>query len=33
MGLTGVNARTFIGYCALLMLLATPAFVVALLLF
>jgi len=31
MGLTGVNVRRFMGYCALLMLLATPAFVLALL--
>lgn len=31
MGLTGVNARQFLGYCALLMLLATPIFVMALL--
>lgn len=32
MGLTGVNARSFMGYCVLLMLLALPVFVVALLL-
>jgi short-chain fatty acids transporter len=31
MGLTRVNAREFMGYCALLMLLAVPAFCVALL--
>ena len=29
-GLTGVNARQFMGYCALLMLLAMPVFVLAL---
>ncbi|MFH0980761.1 MAG: TIGR00366 family protein [Planctomycetota bacterium] len=33
MGLSGVHAREFMGYCALLMLLATPAFAVALLCF
>ncbi|MCB9854640.1 MAG: TIGR00366 family protein [Phycisphaerales bacterium] len=32
MGLTGVNARSFMGYCALLMVLAAPVFVIALLL-
>jgi len=32
MGLTGVHARSFMGYCALLMLLATPVFLLALLL-
>lgn len=32
MGLTGVNARKFIGYCALLMLLSMPVFVLALVL-
>lgn len=32
MGLTGVNARSFMGYCALLMVLATPIFAIALLL-
>jgi short-chain fatty acids transporter len=32
MGLTGVNVRRFMGYCALLMLLAGPVFVAALLL-
>lgn len=31
MGLTGVNVRRFMGYCALLMLLAAPVFVIALL--
>lgn len=33
MGLTRVNARQFMGYCALLMLLATPVFIAALLFF
>jgi short-chain fatty acids transporter len=33
MGLTRVDARAFMGYCALLMLLATPLFVLALLLY
>ncbi|MFQ5424456.1 MAG: TIGR00366 family protein [Phycisphaerae bacterium] len=33
MGLTGVNVREFMGYCTLLMLVATPVFIVALLLF
>jgi short-chain fatty acids transporter len=33
MGLTRVNVRQFIGYCALLMLLAGPVFVLALLLY
>ncbi|MCA9254567.1 MAG: TIGR00366 family protein [Phycisphaerales bacterium] len=32
MGLTGVHARSFMGYCALLMLMATPVFLLALLL-
>jgi short-chain fatty acids transporter len=31
-GLTGVNAREFMGYCALLMLLAMPVFVLGLVL-
>jgi short-chain fatty acids transporter len=31
MGLTGVNVRRFMGYCALLMLLAGPVFAIALL--
>lgn len=31
-GLTGVDARAFIGYCALLMLMATPVFILSLLL-
>lgn len=33
MGLTGVNARSFMGYCVLLMLLAMPVFMLALVLF
>jgi len=33
MGLTRVDARAFMGYCALLMLLATPVFALALLLY
>ncbi len=33
MGLTGVNARSFMGYCALLMLVAMPAFLIALIAF
>lgn len=33
MGLTGVNVRRFMGYCTLLMLLATPLFILALLVF
>lgn len=33
MGLTGANVRQFMGYCALLLLLAAPVFMVALLLF
>jgi len=33
MGLTGVNVRRFMGYCTLLMLLAAPVFIMALLLF
>ena len=33
MGLTGVNVRHFMGYCALLFLLAGPVFAIALLLF
>ncbi len=33
MGLTGVNVREFMGYCTLLMLVATPVFIVALLAF
>lgn len=33
MGLTGVNVRSFMGYCTLLMLLAAPVFILALLLF
>jgi short-chain fatty acids transporter len=33
MGMTRVNARAFMGYCALLMLLALPVFAVALMLF
>ncbi len=33
MGLTGVNVRRFMGYCTLLMLIATPVFVLALLAF
>lgn len=32
-GLTGVNARSFMGYCVLLMLLAAPVFAIALILF
>lgn len=32
MGLTGVSAREFMGYCALLMLLATPVFILGLVL-
>ena len=32
MGLTGVNVRQFMGYCALLMLIATPIFLLALVL-
>ncbi|MCG8404730.1 MAG: TIGR00366 family protein [Phycisphaerales bacterium] len=32
MGLTGVNVRQFMGYCALLMVLATPVFMVGLVL-
>ena len=32
MGLTGVNVRQFMGYCALLMLLASPILMIALLL-
>jgi short-chain fatty acids transporter len=33
MGLTGVDVRAFMGYCILIMLLATPVYVVGLLLF
>lgn len=33
MGLTGVNARRFMGYCALLMLVAMPAFLITLITF
>lgn len=32
MGLTGVNVRRFMGYCVLLMVIATPVFIVAILL-